>query len=78
MVSTVGAANAELAAQAGIRAVNMFSKGSAADLSEVAAFVERGEVKPRMGKVFSLEQTREAQDAGQQGRAKGKILLKVD
>ena len=77
MVSTVGAANAELAAQAGIRAVNMVSKGSAADLSEVASFVERGDVKPRMGEVFPLEQVRDAQDASQQGRAKGKILLKV-
>jgi NADPH:quinone reductase-like Zn-dependent oxidoreductase len=30
-----------------------------------------------MGEVFPLEQAREAQDASQQGRAKGKILLKV-
>jgi NADPH:quinone reductase-like Zn-dependent oxidoreductase len=77
LVSTVGAANAELAAQAGIRAVNMVSKGNPEDLSEVAAFVERGDVKPRMGEVFRLEQVREAQDASQHGRAKGKILLKV-
>ena len=77
MISTVGAANAELAAQAGIRAVNMGQKRSAADLSELAGFVERGDVKPRMGEVFRLEQAREAQDASQQGRAKGKILLKV-
>jgi NADPH:quinone reductase-like Zn-dependent oxidoreductase len=77
LVSTVGAANAELAAQAGIRAVNMVSRGNAADLSELAGFVERGDVKPRMGEVFRLEQAREAQDASQQGRAKGKILLKV-
>ncbi len=78
MVSTVGAANAELAARAGIRGVNMVSKGNAADLAELAAFVERGEVKPRMGEVFRLEQVREAQDASQQGRAKGKILLKPE
>ena len=77
MVSTVGGANAELAARAGIRSVNMAQKRSAADLSELAGFVERGEVKPRMGEVFRLEQAREAQDASQQGRAKGKILLKV-
>jgi NADPH:quinone reductase-like Zn-dependent oxidoreductase len=77
MVSTVGAANAELAAQAGIRAVNMVSKGTAADLSELAGLVERGGVRPRMGEVFRLEQAREAQDTSQQGRAKGKILLKV-
>jgi NADPH:quinone reductase-like Zn-dependent oxidoreductase len=77
MVSTVGAANAGLAAQAGIRAVNMVSKGNAADLSELAGFVERGDVKPRMGEVFPLAQAREAQDASQQGRAKGKTLLKV-
>ena len=77
MVSTVGGANAELAARAGIRGVNMVSKGNAADLSELAGLVERGDVKPRMGEVFRLEQAREAQDASQQGRAKGKILLKV-
>jgi NADPH:quinone reductase-like Zn-dependent oxidoreductase len=77
MVSTVGAANAELAAQAGIRGVNMVSKGNAGDLSEIAGLVERGDVKPRMGEVFLLQQAREAQDASQQGRAKGKILLKV-
>jgi NADPH:quinone reductase-like Zn-dependent oxidoreductase len=77
LVSAVGAANVELAAQAGIRAVNMVSKGSTADLSEVAAFVERGDVKPRMGEVFPPEQAREAQDASQHGRVKGKILLKV-
>jgi NADPH:quinone reductase-like Zn-dependent oxidoreductase len=77
LVSTVGAANAELAARAGIRAMNLVSHGNAADLSELAGLVERGEVKPRMGEVFPLEQAREAQDASQQGRAKGKILLKI-
>jgi len=77
IVSTVGGANAELAAQAGIHGVNMVAKRSAADLSELAGFVERGDVKPRMGEVFRLEQAREAQDASQEGRAKGKILLKV-
>jgi NADPH:quinone reductase-like Zn-dependent oxidoreductase len=39
--------------------------------------VERGDVKPRMGEVFRLELAREAQDASQQGRTRGKILLKV-
>ena len=75
MVSTVGAANAELAARAGIRGVNMVQKRSAADLSELAGFVERGDVKPRMGEVFPLE--RAAPDASEEGRAKGKILLMV-
>jgi NADPH:quinone reductase-like Zn-dependent oxidoreductase len=78
MVSTVGAANPELAARAGIRGVNMGQKRSAADLSELAGFVERGLVRPRMGEVFPLELAREAQDASEQGRAKGKILLNVE
>lgn len=77
MVSTLGAANAELAAQAGIRGVNVVMKRSAADLSELAGLVEHGDVKPRMGQVFRLDQAREVQDASQQGRAKGKILLRV-
>jgi len=77
MVSTVGAANAELAARAGIRGVNVTMKRSAADLSELAGLVERGDVKPRMAEVFRLDQAREALDTSQQGRARGKILLKV-
>lgn len=77
LVSTLFAANAELAAQAGIRAVNVAMKRRAVDLSELAGLVERGDVKPRMGEVFRLDQAREAQDTSQQGRAKGKILLKV-
>ena len=77
LVSTLGAANAELAARAGIRGVNVAMKRSAADLSELAGLVERGDVKPRMGEVFRLDQAREAQDTSQQGRARGKILLKV-
>ena len=76
-VSTVGAANAELAARAGIRGANVVMKRSAADLSELAGLVERGDVKPRMGQVFRLDQAREAQDTSQQGRPKGKILLRV-
>ena len=39
--------------------------------------MERGDVKPRMGQVYRLDEAREAQDASQQGRAKGKILLRV-
>jgi NADPH:quinone reductase-like Zn-dependent oxidoreductase len=77
IVSTVGAANSEQAAQAGIRAVNFGMERSAADLSELARLVEHGDVQPRMGEVFALKQAREAQDASQQGHAKGKILLHV-
>jgi NADPH:quinone reductase-like Zn-dependent oxidoreductase len=77
MVSALGAANAELATLAGIRAVNVAMKRSATDLAELAELVERGDVKPRMGQVYRLDEAREAQDASQQGRAKGKILLRV-
>ena len=77
IVSTVGAVNTELAARAGIRRVNVAMKRSAADLSELAGLVKRGDVMPRTGDVFRLAQAREAQDTSQQGRAKGKILLKV-
>ena len=55
----------------------LVSKGNAPDLAELAGLVERGDVSPRMGKVFRFEDARESQDASQGGRAKGKILLKV-
>jgi NADPH:quinone reductase-like Zn-dependent oxidoreductase len=65
LVSTLGAANAELAARAGIRGVNVAMKRSATDLSELAGLVERGDVKPRMSEVFRLDQAREAARPGQ-------------
>jgi hypothetical protein len=69
------AANADLAARAGIRGVNLAQKRSAADL---AGLVDRGGVKPRIGEVFRLQQAREAQDTSQHGWAKGRILLMVE
>jgi NADPH:quinone reductase-like Zn-dependent oxidoreductase len=45
LVSTVGGANTELAARAGIRGLNMVQERSAADLSELASLVERGDVR---------------------------------
>ncbi len=60
IVSIVGAVNAELAARAGIRGVNVAMRRSAADLSELAGLVKRGDAKPRTGDVFRLAQAREA------------------
>jgi NADPH:quinone reductase-like Zn-dependent oxidoreductase len=77
IVSTVGAVTQELAARAGIRGVNVAMRRSAADLSELAGLVERGDVKPRMGEVFRLDQAREAMDRSQRGQAEGKILLRI-
>ena len=38
--------------------------------------MERGDVKPRIGEVFPLDEAREAQDASQKGRVKGKNSTK--
>ena len=77
LVSTVGAANAELAAQAGIRGCEHGVERKRGRPVGAGGLRGTRRVKPRMGEVFRLEQAREAQDASQQGRAKGKILLKV-
>jgi hypothetical protein len=66
------AANADLAARAGIRSVTMAQKRSAADL---AGLMDRGRVKPRIGEVFRhVRHKIRASKAGQgQDPAKGRV-----
>jgi NADPH:quinone reductase-like Zn-dependent oxidoreductase len=77
LVTTVQPVDESAAKQAGIRAVQMFMKRSAADLAELARLVEKGAVKPRLSQTMELRQAREAQELSETGRAQGKVVLKV-
>jgi len=77
LVTTVQQVDESAAKQAGIRAVQMFMKRSAADLAELARLVEKGTVRPRLSQTMELKHAREAQELSETGRAKGKVVLKV-
>jgi len=49
----------------------------AADLAELAKLVEQGVLKPRLGRILSLAQAKEAQELSEAGQTRGKLILKV-
>lgn len=77
LVSTVGAADPERARAIGGKAVNMVMKSSAALLRQIGKLFDQGKLRVMIDRVFPLEQAAEAQRMLQDGRARGKLILKV-
>jgi NADPH:quinone reductase-like Zn-dependent oxidoreductase len=50
---------------------------SSADLADLAAMVERGEVRVEIARTFPLEQAREAHELSATGHVQGKIVIRV-
>jgi len=77
LASTVQPINELAAKRAGIRAVQVIMRRNAADLAELARLVEKGAIKPRLGETMSLTRAREAQELSENGKTRGKVILKV-
>lgn len=77
LATTVQPIDESAAKRAGIRAVQVIMRRTAADLAELARLVENGALKPRLHKTMSLNQAREAQKLSETGQAQGKLILKV-
>ncbi|MBV6748900.1 NADP-dependent oxidoreductase [Pseudomonas chlororaphis] len=65
------------ARKAGIRYAFVFMRANGAQLHEISALIESGAIKPVVDRVFPLESTAEALNYVEQGRAKGKVIIKV-
>ncbi|MRD47987.1 NADP-dependent oxidoreductase [Caenimonas koreensis] len=65
------------AEKAGVKSEAFFMWPSGEQLAQIARLAEQGAIKPQIDKVFTLEQSQEAFDYSQSGRAKGKIVVKV-
>jgi alcohol dehydrogenase len=55
----------------------LFMRASGAQLREIGALVESGEIRPVVDRVFPFESTNEAMAYVESGRAKGKVVIKV-
>jgi len=77
LVSIVEPPSEELAAQHGVRSkmVGVLPNGS--QLSEIAALIDSGKVKPFVETVLPLSEARQAHEMSQSGRTRGKIVLQV-
>lgn len=78
LVSIVSPPSGEKAAAHGVRAVFMVMQSRGDQLAQIAELVASGRVKVTIEKVFSLQETRLAQELSQSGHARGKIVLVVN
>lgn len=55
----------------------LFMRANGSQLTEITKLIESGVIKPVIDKVFPFEQTNEAMDYVETGRAKGKVVVKI-
>ena len=65
------------ARKAGVSYGFVFMRANGAQLREISTLIESGVIKPVVDRVFPLESTAEALSYVEQGRAKGKVIIKI-
>jgi NADPH:quinone reductase-like Zn-dependent oxidoreductase len=55
----------------------LFMRANGDQLSEITSLIDRGVIRPVMDRVFPFDETKDALDFVQKGRAKGKVVVKV-
>jgi NADPH:quinone reductase-like Zn-dependent oxidoreductase len=66
-----------LAEKLGVKSDVFFMWASGEQLGQIGKLVTEGVIKPLVDRTYTLDQTQEALDYSQSGRAKGKIVVKV-
>jgi NADPH:quinone reductase-like Zn-dependent oxidoreductase len=78
LVTAVGMADADVAAQRGVRTEAVGHPAETRPyLDELGALVASGALKPEIQRVFALDEAAEAQAASETGHGRGRILLHV-
>lgn len=77
ILSLISSGIRKKAAGRGVNYSFLFMKSSGQQLGDIAGLIEAGIIKPVIDKVFTFEQTNEAMEYVESGRAKGKVVIKV-
>jgi NADPH:quinone reductase-like Zn-dependent oxidoreductase len=77
IVSMLEQPNSELMKRHGVKAIGQFTQANSERLAKLADLVEKGNIKVHVDKTFPLEKAREALDYQQQGKARGKVVIKI-
>ncbi|MFZ3197130.1 MAG: NADP-dependent oxidoreductase, partial [Bacillus mycoides] len=56
----------------------LFMKPSGDQLRIIAKYIESGQIKPIIDRIFPFEDTQKAMEYSESGRAKGKIIVKIE
>ena len=77
LVSAVEPPSQEDATKHRVRAAFVQALPTTGLLKEFARMLDSGQIKPHVGKVFPMEQARQAQELNQHGHTRGKIVLEI-
>ncbi|MBE9139787.1 NADP-dependent oxidoreductase [Nodosilinea sp. LEGE 07088] len=77
LVSTAAPPDPTLAEKHQVRGTMIMVQPRSQLLSDIAALIDAGKVKPKVSQVFPLAAARQAQELSQQGHTRGKIVLQV-
>ena len=75
-ITVAGRPDPEMGQSRGIRVTNS-RRADTSKLEKVSELIESNQLKPEVGKVFSLAQARQAQEASQSGHGRGRIILHI-
>ncbi|MHB9074056.1 MAG: NADP-dependent oxidoreductase [Desulfobaccales bacterium] len=77
LVATLGIASPEAARQHGVRGEGVRVHTDTAQLTQIAALIDAGDLKPAVTTVLPLAEAARAHELSQTGHVRGKIVLKV-
>jgi NADPH:quinone reductase-like Zn-dependent oxidoreductase len=77
LVTPAGEIDAEAVAARGVRGTGMLTQPNGAQLTEIAALIDAGAVKPVVSTVLPLTEAAQAHELADSGHARGKIVLQV-
>lgn len=77
LVATLGISSPEAARQHGVRGEGVMVRPDATQLTQIAALIDAGNLKPAVTTVLPLAEAPRAHELSQAGHVKGKIVLQV-
>lgn len=77
LVATLGISSPEAAHQHSVRGEGVMVRPDAAQLTQIAALIDAGNLKPAVTTIFPLAEAPQAHELSQTGHARGKIVLQV-
>jgi NADPH:quinone reductase-like Zn-dependent oxidoreductase len=77
IISIINPVNEEEAHKYNVRTGYIFVKSNGDTLSKLAELIDSEKIRPVVGKIFSLDEIKQAHELSQSGRAVGKIVIKI-
>jgi NADPH:quinone reductase-like Zn-dependent oxidoreductase len=77
LVATLGISSPDAAKQHGVRGEGIFVQPDATQLTQIAAMIDSGKLKPTVTTILPLAQASRAHELSEAGHVRGKIVLQV-